>query len=357
MLSKTTANRLGCAQIPVASTSKLAAAAPTAPLATAGFSWDGAESDAEDEAPDANEDSEEETIEAPAGKRSKAVVEGPTSASSAPTSIADFERLLLGSPNSSYLWIQYIAFFVALSQVDKARAIGRRALKSINFREEQEKLNVWVALLNLENTYGNETSLEELFKEAAQSNDAKTVYLRMIDIYERCAKFDAEEELFQKLVKKFGQSSKAWALFSQFYLTRGRAAEARELLPRSLKSLEKRKRSSLCSWHSGTHADFPLATTDVKTISKFAQLEFKLGDAERGRTIFEGIMDSYPKRLDLWFVYVDMEIKQQNTTGVRALFDRILANRLSSSAFHHSLFPGNRVLTSLFTNREGQVRV
>jgi len=71
---------------------------------------------------------------------------------------------------------------------------------------------------------------------------------------------------------------------------------------------------------------------DVKTIVKFAQLEFKLGDAERGRTIFEGIMDSYPKRLDLWFVYVDMEIKQRNVAGVRALFDRILASRLSSSA-------------------------
>ncbi|KAK4705134.1 rRNA biogenesis protein RRP5, partial [Phenoliferia sp. Uapishka_3] len=265
--------------------------------------------DAEEEA-DANEESEEEeTIAEPKAKRSD-VLEDKTGASQAPTSIADFERLLLGAPNSSYLWIQFIAFFVALSQVDKAREIGRRALKSINFREEQEKLNVWVALLNLENSYGNAESLEELFKEAAQSNDAKTVYLRMIDIYERSNKFEAEEELFQKLVKKFGQSSKAWTLFGQFYLTRGRAAEARELLPRSLKSLEKRKH--------------------VKTISKFAQLEFKLGDAERGRTIFEGIMDSYPKRLDLWFVYIDMEIKQKNTTGVRALFDRVLANRLSS---------------------------
>ena len=74
-------------------------------------------------------------------------------------------------------------------------------------------------------------------------------------------------------------------------------------------------------------------STDVETISKFAQLEFKLGDAERGRTIFEGIMDSYPKRLDLWFIYIDMEIKQRNVEGVRALFERVLANRLSSSEF------------------------
>lgn len=108
----------------------------------------------------------------------------------APTSVADFERLLLGSPNSSYLWIQYIAFFVGLSQLDKAREIGQRALRTINFREEGEKLNVWVALLNLENSYGDETTLETLFKEAAQRNDAKTVHLRMIDIYERTGKYE-----------------------------------------------------------------------------------------------------------------------------------------------------------------------
>lgn len=57
--------------------------------------------------------------------------------------------------------------------------------------------------------------------------------------------YQAEEELFQRLVKKFGQSSKAWTLFGQYYLTRGKPNEARELLPRSLKSLEKRKRTLL----------------------------------------------------------------------------------------------------------------
>lgn len=30
-----------------------------------------------------------------------------------------------------------------------------RALKTINFREESEKLNIWVAYFNLENEHGN----------------------------------------------------------------------------------------------------------------------------------------------------------------------------------------------------------
>lgn len=116
-------------------------------------------------------------------------------ATKAPTSLADFERLLLGSPNSSYVWIQFIAYYVGLSQIEKAREISRRALKTINFREEQEKLNVWVAMLNLENSYGTEATLDTVFKEAIQANDAKTVYLRLVDIYERAGKFEVRDVL------------------------------------------------------------------------------------------------------------------------------------------------------------------
>jgi len=56
---------------------------------------------------------------------------------------------------------------------------------------------------------------------------------------------------------------------------------------------------------------------DIKTIAKFAQMEYKLGDPERGKTIFEGIIDSHPKRLDLWSVYVDMEAGQKDVQSIR----------------------------------------
>ena len=55
----------------------------------------------------------------------------------------------------------------------------------------------------------------------------------------------------------------------------------------------------------------------MKTISQFALMEFKSGEAERGRTIFEGIVDTYPKRLDLWWIYIDQEIRLRNIAGVR----------------------------------------
>lgn len=92
-------------------------------------------------------------------------------------------------------------------------------------------------------------------------------------------------------------------------------------MPRSLKSLPKRKRKTSC--FPSLVVKVRLLTivlvlpTDVKTITKFAQLEYRLGDAERGRTIFEGVVDSYPKRLDLWNVYIDLETKQGDIQSVR----------------------------------------
>ncbi|KAG9314209.1 hypothetical protein JVU11DRAFT_4995 [Chiua virens] len=227
-----------------------------------------------------------------------------------PDSNADFERTLLGSPNSSYLWIQYMSFQLQLSEIDKARAIGKRALQTIHFREEQEKLNVWIALLNLENVYGTDTTMELVFKDAARHNDSKTIHLRLAAIFDESQKYERAEEQYKRTCKKFGQSSKVWTLFAEHYFRRGLVEDARKLLTRSLQSLEKRKH--------------------LKTISKFAQLEYKLGDAERGRTIFEGIVDSHPKRWDVWSVYMDMEASKGGIQHLRNLFDHVLAIKMTS---------------------------
>jgi len=49
-------------------------------------------------------------------------------------SAEDFDRLVLGSPNSSIVWIQYMAFHLHAAEIEKATAVGRRALKTISFR-------------------------------------------------------------------------------------------------------------------------------------------------------------------------------------------------------------------------------
>jgi rRNA biogenesis protein RRP5 len=122
------------------------------------------------------------------------------------------------------------------------------------------------------------------------------------------------EEQYKRTSKKFGQSSKAWTLFAEFCLKRGAAEDARALLPRALQSLEKRKRTCPSPL---VHMRSPPTRTDLKTISKFAQLEYRLGDPERGKTIFEGIVDSHPRRWDLWSIYMDMEARQKDIQSLR----------------------------------------
>jgi rRNA biogenesis protein RRP5 len=87
-----------------------------------------------------------------------------------------------------------MSFQLQLSEIEKAREIAKRALNTINFREEREKLNVWIALMNLENVYGNDDSLESVFKDAARHCEPKTVHLRLASILEESGKNEVRKK-------------------------------------------------------------------------------------------------------------------------------------------------------------------
>ena len=59
--------------------------------------------------------------------------------------------------------------------------------------------------------------------------------------------------------------------------------------------------------------------------AKFAALEFKSpnGDAERGRTIFEGLVSTWPKKGDIWDMYLSLEQAHGSEDNVRDLFERM----------------------------------
>ena len=302
-------------------------------LSTGGFDWSGGTLDQDKR--DAQSETDGEMSAVKKKKRRKAEIKVDRTGdldANGPQSIADFERLLLGQPDSSYLWLSYMAFQLQLSEIAKAREIAERALQAINIREDAEKMNVWVGLLNLENTYGSDESVEEVFKRACQYNDAQEIHERLISIYIQSGKNEVSKSarprpqsdvilnhlqkadgLFQSMVKKFSQDPKVWLNYATFLFDTLSAPErARELLPRAMQSLPKYN-----------HLDLT---------NKFAQLEFRSpnGDAERGRTIFEGLLSTFHKRLDLWNVLLDLEIKQGDKEQVRRLFARVTSSKLKS---------------------------
>lgn len=153
-------------------------------LTTGGFDWTGGLSAPDDT--DTQSETDEEPSQSKKKRRRHAEIKidrtGDLDANG-PQSVADFERLLMGQPNSSVLWLSYMAFQLQLNEVTKAREIAERAIRTISIREETDKMNVWVALLNLENTYGNDESLEEVFQRACQYNDSQEIHERLISIH------------------------------------------------------------------------------------------------------------------------------------------------------------------------------
>ena len=113
-----------------------------------------------------------------------------------------------------------MAFQLQLSEIEKARELAERALKTINFREEAEKLNIWIAMLNLENTFGTEETLEEVFSRACQYMDSYTIHTKLLGIYEISEKFDKAAELFKATAKKFGgEKVSIWVSWGDFLIS------------------------------------------------------------------------------------------------------------------------------------------
>lgn len=292
---------------------------------TGGFVWDTAQLKNDQSSSD-EEGEEGDKVDEPPAKKSKRQKRAAKMAEEAslytteqmlldsnrpPETSDDFDRLLVSCPNSSAIWVQYMAFYLHTAEVDKARAVAQRALKTISFREEQEKLNVWVALMNLENIYGSPEALVHVFEEALKQNDPLTVFFKLASIYTRAKMFDLAEQLYQTMTKRFATSTKVWTQYGLFLMKQGKLPAARNLLQKCLKNL-------------------PSKQHHVDAISKFAQFEFQYGEPERGATEFESLVASYPKRVDLWSIYIDMVLKKREFKKVRELFERAIHLKLSA---------------------------
>ncbi|KAJ9541321.1 hypothetical protein OSB04_027827, partial [Centaurea solstitialis] len=226
-----------------------------------------------------------------------------------PRTADDFEKLIRSSPNSSFIWIKYMAFLLSLNEVEKARSTAERALRTINIREESEKLNVWVAYFNLENEYGNppEDAVLKVFQRALQYCDPKKVHFALLGMYERTEQHKLADELIEKMIKKFKHSCKVWLRRIQRVLKQ-KEDLVQSVVKRALICLPKHKH--------------------IKFITQTAISEFKTGVPDRGRSMFEGMLREYPKRTDLWSVYLDQEIRLGDVDVIRSLFERTICLEL-----------------------------
>jgi rRNA biogenesis protein RRP5 len=256
-----------------------------------------------------------------------------------PETISDFERLLVSNPDSSEIWIRYMAFHLSLADIDSARLIANRALDRIEFRREGEKLNVWTALLTLELKYGTYDSFRGVLERSTQQNNPKQIYLRACELLERelddtqkhsarsqesLSMLSRTNEIFSKMVRKFKTKKTVWIAYTKYLLKSGRHDEAHDAIKRAMSSLPSYKH--------------------IETMCKFAQLEYEHGFRERARTMFEALLDKYPKRLDILFVFVDKEVKYGDTGSFRKIFERAITCRIGDQKVRYN----DKQMKSLF---------
>jgi rRNA biogenesis protein RRP5 len=242
-----------------------------------------------------------------------------------PTSPEEFQRLLLANPNSSYLWTQFMAHHVSLQQYEAARQVAEKALSTIGVREKDELLNVWVAYLNIENLYGTEESLSTVFRRAQQRQlNQLELFERLADIYAASRKPNQLLALCRVMTSKFRTERRTWERLGVVLVDQGK----RDQLKRTLKDMGevlKRDDASLAIVHIAIH-------------------EYKHGNPENGRALFEGLLRKVPKRSDVWSTYIDQELgllnRKEPTASVlqvRQIFQRTVAMSFSAKVMQQLL--------------------
>lgn len=171
-------------------------------------------------------------------------------------------------------------------------------------REQHEKFNVWLAYLNLENTFAEnpEEAASALLQRALQYNDAKKMYLAAITTFHLTNREELLATCLKAMCRKFGSSCKVWLKAFEQAIAAGK--DPKSVIERATNALPTRKH--------------------VKFLSRAALFELKSGAQERGRAMFESLLRTYPKRVDLWGVYIDQEIKIGAQASIRNLFERTI---------------------------------
>jgi rRNA biogenesis protein RRP5 len=111
--------------------------------------------------------------------------------------------------------------------------------------------------------------------------------------------------------KSINSDSAFWLNYATFLMTTlNDPTRARAVLSRAVQSVPEHQHRQLTA--------------------KFGALEFHSsnGDPERGRTVFEGLLSAFPKRWDLWDMFVDLEKGKGEKENVRALYERMAESKM-----------------------------
>lgn len=119
--------------------------------------------------------------------------------------------------------------------------MAKRALEAIDITLIEERMNIWVALLNLENMLGTKDSFDKTFEDALRYNDSLQIYLKVIQMLAESGKYSEMEEKIRRVRNKHKQDQRMWLEVVKTYYMLKRFQEARNLKEACLKSIQNKK--------------------------------------------------------------------------------------------------------------------
>jgi len=212
-----------------------------------------------------------------------------------PSTEREFRELLTANPLCSLHWIKFIAYFVSVAEVDRAREAAREALRTLPLEAQEDRLQVWSVWLRVEvQSKASEASVEALLKEACGNVDDFKLLSNMATIYQEASEgglCEKAEACLKRLTKKYYAEGAAWEQLGRLYHATGCPERARDTLRRAKQVL----------------ANKPV----VEVSKKFACFEFQFGHPSHGCALFEQLLRTCKHRADVWNVFVDQLIKHQ----------------------------------------------
>ena len=227
--------------------------------------------------------------------------------------------------------------------VEAGKLVCEKAMEVINFRLQSERFEIWKAMINLQFYFASDPlELKTLIQKSLSANPKAEVMEHVLLLCKQSERIELGEEYSEIYLKKSNSKEDAWLRYLQYLLeskailvakgakenkdkmksyelTPGLEEEVSEEAEMNLREKVKGVlRRSLQSLPKHRHVYF---------LSRYAVQEYRNGENEIGKTNFENLVSGFPNRMDLWKIYLDMEIKyfKGNLEGVRELFERVLA--------------------------------
>lgn len=170
----------------------------------------------------------------------------------------DFERQLLENPRDAAVYRRYVQHLVSIHEIDRARQIADRALKSCVSvmstsadqlgQLDQQRIELHLLYLGIEAFHGNAQLLADRIRHARPYCDELQLLLRLDSLLHRASKSSRwitesfiDTNIWAPLLKKHGTDLRVWIQYLSFK-ARHSLQSARELMPKALQRLEKRDR-------------------------------------------------------------------------------------------------------------------